>query len=236
MKYILVIDSGFGGSSIIKELRKNMPNINYIYYVDNKNSPYGEKTTQSLNNIALNIVEEVSRKYSIKLVVLACNTLTVSSIDFLRKKTNYSIVGTEPNIKISTKPCVVIATPYTICNCKLLKSDNFIKVPLRHLSKLIDKYFNNFNKCYSYLKANLPKSINDNQIILGCTHYTFVKQQIERVYRKKIKFYENQEGVVRRIKYLLKDKDDELFMTRNVLMLSKNNRQMKKKLKKYLNK
>ena len=113
-----MFDSGIGGLTVLKELRKILPNENYIYYADSKNNPYGEKSDSELMAIVTNIVDYLISK-EVKIIVIACNTATTRCINRLRKMyPDMIFVGTEPAIKVACdknyKNTLVMATPGTI--------------------------------------------------------------------------------------------------------------------------
>ncbi len=81
-----VFDSGIGGLTIVKEIQKILPNEDILYYADNKNNPYGEKSPKELLSITSNIVDYLLENKS-KIIVIACNTATTTCIKELRKNT-----------------------------------------------------------------------------------------------------------------------------------------------------
>ena len=96
-----MFDSGIGGLTILKELKKLLPNEDYIYYADSKNNPYGEKSDEELMKIVTNIVDFLISK-DVKIIVIACNTATTRCIKRLRLMyPNMLFVGTEPAIKVA---------------------------------------------------------------------------------------------------------------------------------------
>ena len=98
-EYILIYDSGIGGLTTFSNIIELCPKQNYIYFADTKNAPYGNKCKSELQLLILKNIKSLLKKYNIKLIVLACNTATTSSILFLRKELPIPIIGTEPNIK-----------------------------------------------------------------------------------------------------------------------------------------
>ena len=80
-----VFDSGIGGATVLKEIIKILPNQEYIYYSDSKNNPYGDKTDREI----LEICDKIT-KYLLKekctIIVIACNTASAKSVNFLREK------------------------------------------------------------------------------------------------------------------------------------------------------
>ena len=113
-----ILDSGIGGTSTLEEIKKLLPNEDYIYYADSKNNPYGEKTPEEIYKIVKNIVEFLIAKNT-KLIVLACNTATTRCLKKLKKEyPNMLFVGTVPAIKVACdnnfKHTLVLATPSTL--------------------------------------------------------------------------------------------------------------------------
>ena len=117
MSKIGVFDSGLGGLSVLKELRKLLPNEDYIYYADSINVPYGEKSDEELLDLTSKIVDYLLEK-DCKLIVIACNTATTSCMKRLRELYPDTIfVGTVPAIKVAYdhnyKNTIILSTPYT---------------------------------------------------------------------------------------------------------------------------
>jgi glutamate racemase len=100
-----IFDSGIGGVTIFKSIQKLLPKENIIYFSDNLNSPYGNKTKKEIQDLSLKNSEWLENK-GCKTIVVACNTATTNSISFLRKTFKLPFIGVEPAIKpaaINTK-------------------------------------------------------------------------------------------------------------------------------------
>ena len=96
-----VFDSGLGGLSILKELKRLLPNEDFLFYEDSINNPYGEKSEDELFEITSNIVNYLLEN-NCKMVVVACNTATTCCMKRLREKYPDTIfVGTVPAIKVA---------------------------------------------------------------------------------------------------------------------------------------
>ena len=90
-------DSGLGGLTVLKELRKKYPKNDYIYIGDNKNIPYGNKSLDELINLGQNLIDFLEKK-NVDLIIIACGTLSSNVIPFL--KTNTKIIDVvRPTIK-----------------------------------------------------------------------------------------------------------------------------------------
>ena len=79
-----IFDSGLGGLSVFKEIIKLLPNENIVYVADSGNCPYGEKSPEEITNLSSRIVDFLIQK-KCKIIVIACNTATSASINYLRK-------------------------------------------------------------------------------------------------------------------------------------------------------
>src|SRR3989344_9282831 len=117
-KPIGVFDSGVGGLSVLIELKRLLPKENFVFIADQLYVPYGEKSQKELINLAYKITDYFINQHDIKMMVVACNTSTCYTIDELRKKYPFPIVGTVPAIKpaaedTKTGTIGVISTPST---------------------------------------------------------------------------------------------------------------------------
>ena len=206
-----MFDSGIGGLTVLKELRKLLPNENYIYYADSKNNPYGEKNDEELMNIVTNIVNFLIEK-EVKIIVIACNTATTRCINRLRKMyPDMIFVGTEPAIKVACdknyKNTLVMATPGTIKSerthelVKLNKrSDQKITLlPCKGLADAIES--GNKDRINKVLHKLLDKYTCENidSIVLGCTHYPHVKKNIKEIFPN-AKLIDGNKGVSKQVK------------------------------------
>ena len=187
-----VFDSGIGGFTILNVLKKILPKENYLYYADNKNNPYGEKTDEELFNICSNVVDYLIDN-NCKIIVIACNTATTKCMKKLRiKYPNMIFVGTVPAIKVSSdhnyKNTLVMATPATIESertYELIRDNkrndqNIYLVACTGLAHAIEtndkETINNIlDKIYEEYK---DKEIDS--IVLGCTHYPLIKDEIKK--------------------------------------------------------
>ena len=113
-----VFDSGRGGMSILDELRRLLPNEDFLYYGDSINNPYGEKSDEELMTITTKIVDYL-KENDCRVIVIACNTATTRCMKKLRKiYPELIFIGTVPAIKMACdnnfKNTLVMATPATI--------------------------------------------------------------------------------------------------------------------------
>ena len=122
-KSTLIFDSGIGGFSILQELIKlKTCNHHFIYFADQAYFPYGEKRDDFIWKRIFHLINQLTARYKIDCIALACNTVTSLSISRLRKKINIPIIGVEPVIKPLSKfkKPLLLATKATL-NSKRLK-------------------------------------------------------------------------------------------------------------------
>lgn len=185
-----VFDSGIGGLSVLEELEKVLPNEDFYYYGDSINNPYGEKSDQELLEITSHIVD-VLKENGAKIIVIACNTATTRVMKKLREKYPEMIfVGTVPAIKVAcdhdSKNTLVMATEATTHSLRTAelirdnkrKDQNIYLVSCPGLANAIET--KNEEKIKNILQETfLPyKDKNIDTIVLGCTHYPFIKKEI----------------------------------------------------------
>ena len=190
--YILVIDSGIGGLSVLAQMLK-LFYANFIYFADNKNCPYGARKRHEIVTFLTQIIDNLKQNYSIKIVVLACNTATTSAIEKLRNRYKDMIfVGTEPALRLANKSnfgrILAITTPTTACQTKyknLQKQlDSSIKtIAMPHFASNIEQNLTNPTILNALrLKNDLffikNHAKNYDCIVLGCTHYAIIKDKI----------------------------------------------------------
>ena len=145
-----VFDSGIGGVTVLKEIIRELPKENYIYYSDSKNNPYGDKTDKEIKQLCDNIVKKLV-KQECKAIVIACNTASAKAVRYLREKyPEIPFIAIEPAYKMVhdyayDKPTLVMATRGTIESEKfnlLLKKYNNHKtflLPCVGLAERIEK-------------------------------------------------------------------------------------------------
>ena len=217
-KPICFFDSGIGGSTILKEVIRQLPNENYIYYADSINNPYGNKTKEELFNIVNNIVNKLL-KYNPKLIVCACNTATAMVLNDIRKNyPNIVFVGTEPAIKVACdknfKNTIVMATPGTINTERMHQLvDNNIKdnqnvylIPCEGLADTIE--FKTEKEVEIKVNELLTpyKDKDIDSIVLGCTHYPYAKKFIKNIFPNAT-LIDGNHGVSKQVKRMLKEHD-----------------------------
>ena len=215
-------DSGVGGLSVMRESIAIMPNENYIYFGDSKNAPYGTKSLEEVRKLTFDAVEFLLMK-NVKAIVIACNTATSAAIEDLRNKyTDIPIIGIEPAIKpaISLNKegnIIVMATPMTLRENKFKElmnklddKGNLVPLPCAGLVEYIEQGILEGDDLESYLKEKLNPYLNPKiaSVVLGCTHYPFVKRTISKVLGDDVAIIDGGHGTSLELKRKLKDKGE----------------------------
>lgn len=188
--YIAVFDSGVGGISVLNELMELMPEENYLYFGDTKNAPYGTRPTAEVRALTLAAAERLM-EYGCKALVVACNTATSAAIHLLRERyPDKVIVGIEPALKMAadrypTGRIGIMATQVTLREEKLAHQlERFPEatvylIPAPGLVELIES--GQAHRAEELLRPILAPYRALDALVLGCTHYPFVKEAIARI-------------------------------------------------------
>lgn len=233
-----IFDSGVGGLTVLATALKILPNEDFIYFGDSKNAPYGIKSKSEVIKLSKNICDKLIKKYNVKAIVIACNTATSAAIDILRKHYNIPIVGMEPAIKPAledkdTKQTLVLATEMTLKEKKyktLLKSlkndQKIINKPCSKLVKSIENVEFNFDKVNKIVDKCIDSYQNIDSIVLGCTHFLFIKSYLLEKYSFKI--FDGNLGTILNLKNILKENNNLDISNRNRKVIIKNSGNNKK--------
>lgn len=189
-----IFDSGIGGLSVFREIRKLLPEQSYIYYSDSAHCPYGEKSKEYIIDRARSITRRLMGMGA-EIVVVACNTATAAAISTLRKEFPIKFIGMEPAIKPAaalTKTGVVgvLATAGTLKAEKYLdtreKWAQSITV-VEHIGEgfveLVEKEQTSGAEAEAVVQNSLVPLLEAgaDTIVLGCTHYPFLADTIKKV-------------------------------------------------------
>ena len=211
-----IFDSGIGGVTVLKEILKILPNENYIYYSDSKNNPYGDKSDEEIFNMCDRIVMKFIEQ-ECKAIVIACNTASAKAAKQLREKYPQEIIiAIEPAYKMVhdfayEKTTLVMATKGTIESEKFHKLyekyDNHktYLMACKGLADIIEE--GNEEKIQKYLKENLSEYVGKvENVVLGCTHYPLVQEQIAQVLGN-VKFFNGAPNLAKHLKDVLEEND-----------------------------
>lgn len=216
-KPIGIFDSGLGGLSVLKEAVKLLPYEDFIYYGDTKNAPYGTKSVEEVRNLTNNVVNILLEK-EVKAIVIACNTATSASVDELRKKYSLPIIGIEPALKPAVElkregKIIIMATPVTLSERKFKKlmdkykeESEIVPLPCPGLVEFVESGNIDSQEVELYLRDKFS-CFEDNgiaAIVLGCTHYPFIKKHIYKILGEDLPVIDGSKGTSKQLMRQLK--------------------------------
>ena len=214
--YIGVFDSGVGGISVLRQLKKILPNERFLYYGDSANAPYGKRTTAQVQELTLSAAEKMM-SFGLKALVVACNTATSAAIQTLREKyPDLIVIGIEPALKpaVDRFPggCIgVMATDVTLREEKfntLLQRfaacASIEKISAPGLVETVES--GNADSADKLLEEILlPYQGKLDALVLGCTHYPLAAAAIGRVLGPQVMLFDGGEGTARETRRRLEE-------------------------------
>lgn len=208
-------DSGVGGISVLKEAITLLPKENFVYFGDSANAPYGTKTVDEVKKLTFKAVNFFMEK-NIKALVIACNTATSAAIMDLREEysKHMPIIGIEPALKPAVEykrkgKILIMATPMTLAETKFSNLMNNYRneaeiepLPCPGLMELIEKGQIEGKVVNDYLKKKVAAFEEDGiaAIVLGCTHYPFIKRELFKVIPKEVPVIDGSRGTAKQLK------------------------------------
>ena len=216
-----IFDSGVGGTSIWKEIKKLLPNENTIYLADSKNAPYGQKSQNEILQLSIKNTDLLLSK-GCKLIVVACNTATTNAIKQLRENYEVPFIGIEPAIKpaalkSNSKTVGVLATKGTLSSSlfhntselhangiKIIEQEGIGLVPLIEAGKVHSAETRELLE--GFVKPMLQQGID--YLVLGCTHYPYLIPLLGEILPDHVKIIDSGEAVARQTKAVLKNMDN----------------------------
>ena len=212
--YIAVFDSGVGGISVLRHLRRVLPGERFLYFGDSANAPYGSRSTQEVRRLTLAAAEKLTTEYPLKALVIACNTATAAAVKQVRESyPELIVIGIEPALKVAADHFPggrigVMATEVTLREEKfdtlLHRFDEnctITKIPAPGLVQLVEAGKVDGPETEALLRQILGPYIGKlDALVLGCTHYPFAAEAISRVLEGKTVLLEGGDGTARETK------------------------------------
>ena len=215
---IAVFDSGVGGISVLKELMQLMPEEQYIYFGDSANAPYGTRTTEEVRVLTLNAAAMLCER-GIKALVVACNTATAAAIELLREEyPDIVVIGIEPALKMATDRFPrghvgIMATQVTLREEKLehlvgrFPDAKVERIPAPGLVELVEQGKAESPEAEELLRKILTPYLGQlDALVLGCTHYPFVKAAVRKVLGEQVTIVDGGAGTARHTKRCLEER------------------------------
>lgn len=194
--YVAVFDSGLGGLSVLRQLKKKLPGENFLYFGDSANAPYGERTRENIQELCGDVIEQLKNR-GIKCVVIACNTATSAALEYLRERyPEIEFIGIEPAVRWAAEeldhPYVLtFATNFTVNGEKYRNSvkelsgrGRFDAIGAPGFVKAVEQGITDKTmtaECRAYIdelvREKKPEGPVD-AVVLGCTHFPFIGETI----------------------------------------------------------
>lgn len=225
MATILVFDSGVGGLSISAAIVERLPEHQLIFASDNAAYPYGTKSEEELIPRVTKVTEKLIEETEADILVVACNTASTVVLPHLRKLFTIDVVGVVPAIKPAaalsvTKSIGVLATPATVrrqytqdlidtfaqdCNVEMIGSSELVELAEQklHTGQV------SITAVQDIIKPWLERSNAVDTIVLACTHFPLLKDELSQVcqiHQKAIQWVDSSEGISKRVEFLLSQK------------------------------
>ena len=209
--YIAVFDSGVGGVSVLRELRALLPRERFYYFGDSANAPYGRKTTEEVRALTLAAGKKLLEDLGCKALVVACNTATAAAIIDLREEyPDRIVVGIEPALKLACDrhpggTIGIMATDVTLREQKLaalmerVKRDcTVLRVQAPGVVELVEAGKADTAEAVELMERLLgPYTGKLNALVLGCTHYPFMKKAMAKVLGSGVELLDGGAGTAR---------------------------------------
>lgn len=219
---VIFIDSGVGGLPYCRNFLDRNPQESVIYTADRLNFPYGQKKKEDLIVILTDLTEKLIKLLNPKVIVLACNTASISALGSLRE--NFPLlpfVGTVPAIKPAAKASGggkvgVLGTSRTIEDDYIqhLGKCEIFGVAAPELAEFVEQRFDcadeeeKTNIVRKYVEIFRAGGVNS--IVLGCTHFLYLIEEFKREASPSITIFDSLEGITNRIETLLNENGNAL--------------------------
>lgn len=211
-----VMDSGVGGLSVLKHLTRQLPHEHFIYFADSAHAPYGNKSAAEIQQRCFTIADTLIAQGA-KALVVACNTATAAAIGSMRQHYILPMIGMEPAVKpaaaASNNGIIgVLATTGT------LHSAQFAAL-LEHYGQnvqVVTQACVGLVECIEQGQLNTPHTLallqhycqplmaaGADTIVLGCTHYPFVRQYIQEIVGPNVTLIDTGAAVAKRLQQVL---------------------------------
>ncbi len=215
-----IFDSGIGGLTVANAVSKLLPEEQIIYFGDTAHVPYGDKSKELIRSYATTITDFLLHEKKCKAIVIACNTASAAAYEVLRD----TYKGVVPVINVidpmieaviaddEIKRVGVIATKTTTASGVYREKFSRRKPALEYtelatplLASMIEEKFYNDNISQAVIENYLSDSTLEgiDALVLACTHYPLIKNEISNFYDRKVKIFDSAEVVAQKLKWIL---------------------------------
>lgn len=207
---IAVFDSGLGGLSVLRALLRELPREKFVYFGDSAHAPYGSRPTAQVRRLTLRALSALDREIGCKAMVVACNTATSAAIGALRERfADRPVIGIEPALKpaVDRHPhaqVLVLATETTLREEKFARlmqaysaRAEVVPLPCPGLMDFVERGELDSPALAAYLASLLAPYPAPAAVVLGCTHYPFLRPVLRRMLPLKTEILDGSAGTAR---------------------------------------
>jgi glutamate racemase len=214
---IAILDSGVGGLTVVKEVMRQLPQEKIIYFGDTARTPYGPRSSYEVRLFTKQIVDYLTQ-FQPKLLVIACNTATAAALDYIRTAVSIPVVGViHPGAREAVKTTKigivgVIGTEGTIRSQayvyalkQLSPHIQVIQLACPSFVPLVEKGLFDTEETEQEIEKSLSmlRNVQMDCLILGCTHYPFIRKTISKVMGDKVGLISSADETAREISTVL---------------------------------
>jgi glutamate racemase len=242
-----IFDSGIGGISIYQELAENIPHTKFIYFSDQGHFPYGEKSESQIQQYAKDISSFLIAKGA-HLIVVACNSATISAIQSLRSYYSIPFIGTVPAIKpaanITKTGKIAVLLTHAASNGNAYQElvshwSEGVKVFSIQIPKVVHLVENNLMQLtdsqeYLFRILDDLEKMEVDTLVLGCTHFIFLRSLILDHYGDRFFIMDPANGVMKQTKKIYESLGIKQEEEESIFFSSGNGEKMEEFLKNYL--
>lgn len=219
-KAIGVMDSGVGGISVLQHIHALLPHEAIVYFADSRHAPYGSKSADDITQRCFSVADFLIAQ-GVKAIVVACNTATAAAIDAMRLHYSVPIIGMEPAVKPAAAASHngVIGVLATVGTLKSAQFAALLETYGRNV-KVVTQACVGLVECVERGELNSASTrqlLADycapllaegaDTIVLGCTHYPFVKPQIRQLVGEQISLIDTGAAVAKQLAHVLAEHD-----------------------------
>lgn len=207
-----IYDSGVGGLGIFKKVRSILPQESITYFADTAYFPFGDRSAEEVREIALQGLQHLAT--TCDLIVIACNTASVSDIEYFRANVSVPLIAVVPVIKTAanitdSKHIALLATTATASSAytddliaQFAKGITVTKIGCPGLADAIE--YNDTEQQSALVQSTLQNLGKIDVIVLGCTHYTLIKGLIQNIAGPDVKVIDSNTAVARHVLRVLR--------------------------------
>jgi glutamate racemase len=207
-----VFDSGVGGQSVVNAIQKALPKLEVVYATDRDNLPYGTKNPRQLKKLVISILNKLTDE-GCKIIVIACNTVTTTIIEDLRREIEVPLIGMEPMVKPAALRTIsgviaVCATPATLASKRYAwlkqeyaKGITVIEPDCSDWAFMIESKQIDQAKIRERIEAAISEGAD--VIVLGCTHYHWIEELIKQIAGGRARVLQPEQPVINQLTKVL---------------------------------